>query len=60
MTQYRKRVGRDTWHWCTNCTNWPTGKVGVDYTVRKTKPASGELDNQCLAKQKNNDCKTIA
>lgn len=21
---YRKKKGSDTWHWCRNCSNWPT------------------------------------
>ncbi|MDZ7713691.1 MAG: hypothetical protein U5L06_11520 [Rhodovibrio sp.] len=24
MPEYRKKNGSDTWHWCRNCTNWPT------------------------------------
>jgi hypothetical protein len=58
MAEFRKRKGSDTWHWCTNCSNWPTGKVGVDFDVRYTRPSSGELDNQCLAKEKDKSCTT--
>lgn len=49
---YRKRDGKDVWHWCSNCTNWPTS----DYDEKSTKPSSGELCNQCLAKDKAGDC----
>lgn len=45
---YRKRKGSDTWHWHTNCSNWPTS----DYTTSTTKPTSGELCNQCKAKDR--------
>ena len=51
---YRKRKGSDTWHWCTNCSNWPTS----DYDVTYSKPSSGELCDQCKAKEKANECRT--
>lgn len=51
---YRRRKGFDTWHMCRNCSNWPTG----DYDERDTKPSSGEFCNECLAKQRNGDCKS--
>lgn len=46
MREYRKRKDSDTWHWCKNCSNWPTR----DYDVRYSKPTTGELDNECRAK----------
>jgi hypothetical protein len=54
MPEYRKKKGNDTWHWCTNCSNWPTS----DYDVSDSKPTSGELDNECRAKEKEGTCKT--
>ena len=44
---YRKRKGHDTWHWCSNCSNWPTH----DYVERPDKPQSGGLCNECKAKE---------
>jgi hypothetical protein len=52
MAQYRKRRGKDTWHWCSNCTNYPTS----DYDSSPTKPSSGELCNECQSKQKAGNC----
>lgn len=52
--EYRKRRGSDTWHWCTNCSNWPTS----NYVVSHTKPTTGELDNECRAKQSAGNCST--
>lgn len=52
MAKYRKKKGSDTWHWCTNCSNWPTS----DYDEREGKPSSGELDNECQAKEKAGNC----
>jgi len=56
MATYRKKNGKDTWHWCTNCSNWPTS----DYTERSTKPphGSGELCDQCQAKTDKGECTT--
>lgn len=50
--KYRKRRGSDTWHWCTNCSNWPTS----DYEEREGKPTSGELCNECKGKDKAGTC----
>ncbi len=50
---YRKRSWGDTWHWCSNCSNWPTS----DYDERSTKPTSGELCNECKAKEATGDCR---
>lgn len=50
---YRKRKGgNDTWHFCSNCSNWPTH----DYDTRPDKPTTGEFCNECLAKQKAGNC----
>jgi len=54
MAEYRKRKGMDTWHWCRNCSNWPTS----NYDVRYSKPTSGELDNECKAKSANGNCQS--
>ncbi len=56
--EFRRRKGSDTWHWCRNCSNWPKGKVGVDYDVRNAprKNPPGELDNECLSKERKGEC----
>lgn len=51
---YRKKKGSDTWHWCQNCSNWPA-QPGT-YDEQYSKPASGELCDQCLAKEKAGTC----
>lgn len=50
---YRRRDDKDTWHFCTNCSNWPTD----DFEESTSKPTTGELDNECLAKQRDGNCK---
>lgn len=54
MTEYRKVKGSDTWHWCTNCSNWPTSNY--DVWTGTGRPPSGELDNECRGKERNNEC----
>jgi len=53
MAEYRKRKDHDTWHWCSNCSNYPTS----DYTSHPSKPTTGELCNECKAKRDANNCK---
>ena len=50
--QYRKKKGSDTWHFCSNCSNWPTS----NYDSSSTKPTNGELCDQCKAKEKAGTC----
>lgn len=55
MPTYRRRKGKDTWHWCTNCSNWP-----ISYYNKKTvsgRPSFGELCNECKAKEKEGTCR---
>ena len=52
MAEYRKRVGSDTWHFCSNCSNWPIS----GYTRSSTRPTSGEFCNECLGKNSNGNC----
>ena len=51
---YRRRKDKDAWHWCKNCTNWPV-QAGT-YVEQTNKPTTGELCNQCQAKEKNGNC----
>lgn len=49
---YRKKKGSDTWHFCSNCSNWPR----YDYDERTSKPTYGELCNECQAKRDAGSC----
>ena len=49
---YRRKYGHDTWHWCSNCSNWPT----AGYSEQAHKPTSGELCNECKSKRRNYNC----
>jgi hypothetical protein len=49
---YRKRRGYDAWHWCRNCSKWPT----ADYDEQPTKPTGDELCNECKSKDAAGNC----
>ena len=53
MSNYRKRKDSDTWHFCSNCSNWPT----TDYVEKPTWDGSGELCNECKAKRTEGSCR---
>jgi hypothetical protein len=55
MAVYKKKKGSDTWHWCKNCSKYPTG---FDTETSSTKPTSGELCNECRSKEKEGKCNT--
>jgi len=50
--EYRRFTWSDTWHWCKNCSKWPTS----NYVSSYTKPTSGELCDECRAKAARGDC----
>ncbi len=56
MPTYRKRKGHDAWHWCTNCTNWPTSDYDEETHPGTERPNTGELCNQCRSKEKDGEC----
>lgn len=49
---YRRRKDKDTWHFCTNCSQWPTW----NYVEQATKPTTGELCNECKGKRERGQC----
>ena len=49
---YRKATGKDTWHFCKNCSNWPA----KDYVEKNDKPTTGEFCNECRSKEKAGTC----
>lgn len=53
MANYRRKRSSDTWHWCSNCTEYPES----DYLEHPSKPSSGELCDQCKAKEKAGNCR---
>lgn len=49
---YRRKKISDTWHYCKNCSKWPTS----DYYEEINKPKTGELCNECKGKESNGTC----
>lgn len=53
MATYRRKKNWDLWHWCRNCSYWPT----ADYVEQQEKPSSGQLCDECRAKEKAGTCR---
>ena len=56
MPEYRKGKSSDTWHWCANCSTWPSVNFVVEYRAGTGTPEVGELCNECKAKAMNGNC----
>lgn len=54
MATYKRKKGSDTWHWCSNCSKYPTGS---DVETSHTKPTYGELCNECKGKETAGTCR---
>ncbi len=52
IIMYRQIKGKDVWHFCTNCSMWPTS----DYKESES-PTPGELCNECKSKKKSGECR---
>lgn len=50
-TYRRRKTGTDTWHFCKNCSRWPTS----NYDERHDRP-SFDLCNECKSKEKEDNC----
>jgi hypothetical protein len=53
-SMYRKAPGEDTWHFCYNCSDWPT----INYIELPAAPKTGELCNECEAKRRQGNCRS--
>lgn len=51
-TLFRKRKGHHTWHFCVNCSTWPTS----DYETSLDRPKNGELCNECKTRLAKGNC----
>lgn len=55
MEEWRRRETSDVWHYMPNCHWWPVQPTS--YRWRLEKPTTGELCNQCRAKEKKDAAK---
>lgn len=53
MIEYRRQRSSDTWHWCRNCTQWPT----TDYERRDTHPTTGDKCRECRRMEVRRTCR---
>ena len=51
MATYVQTEGSDTWHWCTNCTQYPNNPVR-----QTSKRPDSDLCNQCKSKEDAGTC----
>ena len=60
MPTYVQAYGSDTWHWCRNCSGYPAASNIAKRETHsgKERPTSGELHNECLSKERSNNCST--
>jgi hypothetical protein len=49
---FRRRRDSETWHFCSNCSEWPRH----DYDERMTKPTTGTFCDECLRKRAGGAC----
>jgi len=54
MTTYRRKEETQVWHWCANCSKYPSGQ---DVVTRHSKPEYGEMCTECRAKEGAGDCR---
>ena len=54
MKLYKRRKGHDTWHWCKECSEYPTMRSDVQATAYR--PLVGEFCQQCKSKEEKGDC----
>ncbi len=54
MVIYKRKKGSDTWHWCKNCSRYPSGP---DVETKTTRP-SYDLCNECKSKEREGSCRT--
>ena len=51
---YRKRKAERIWHFCTNCSKWPTGKFDCD--EREIKVTTSNLCEECKSLEAEGKC----
>ena len=49
--EYRMKSSGDTWHFCVNCSQWPTEA----YVSAKEFPDNGQVCNECIVKDQQGD-----
>jgi hypothetical protein len=50
--EYRMKPSGETWHFCVNCTQWPTEDF---IAVREFPTGSGQICNECIVKDQHGE-----
>lgn len=53
---YRRKKDSDTWHFCTNCSNWPASDYVEQTKPGSERPSGGELCDECKGKDGASNC----
>jgi GT2 family glycosyltransferase len=57
IARYRRAVGRDTWHFCQNCSHWPTGRFEEAAPVASpAAPPNGVECEECKSLRERKEC----
>jgi hypothetical protein len=51
-SEYRRKIGCATWHFCSNCSQWPTS----NYICLKEEPRTHQTCNECIVRQHEDKC----
>jgi hypothetical protein len=51
--EYRREPASQTWHFCSNCSQWPSG---FDFIVSQSLPDGCQMCNECAAKNQQGEC----
>ena len=52
--QFRRLPTSDIWHFCSNCSNWPTGPYVLHMSLGM--PDDGLLCTECIGKKQREEC----
>ena len=52
---YRKRKGTVLWHFCRNCSNWPTYDY-EEHQEEESEPTTGVICSECKARAAAEQC----
>lgn len=51
-SEYRKKPVSDIWHFCSNCSQWPTNSY-----ISTPEPSRGQtIGNECIVKNQRGEC----
>jgi hypothetical protein len=51
-SEYRQHDTSDVWHFCSNCSDWPT----ADFSREPDKPEGRALCSECQNKRDSDNC----